>query len=182
MPTPCARMLFVETLGKINAPEAGMALAIAAMSDNAEEVRSACLDCLESRRQPEVTAYFVKKLYDKKDNAVVNLAGVALGRVKDPSAIGPLIDRLVTVHQIRNPMAPEGSTSASFGSGPKGGSSSSGMLTGGPKFLNVSFQNQAVLDALTAITGQGFGFDQQLWRQWYAAQRKPPDTLDARRN
>ena len=27
-----------------------------------------------------------------------------------------------------------------------------------------------------------FGFDQQHWRHWYAAQRKPTDTLDARRN
>jgi len=38
-----------------------------------------------------------------------------------------------------------------------------------------------VLDALTAITGQNFGFNQAAWRRWYAAQKKP-ETIDARRD
>jgi len=39
-----------------------------------------------------------------------------------------------------------------------------------------------VLDALTALTGQNFNFDKQAWKYWYAAQKKTPDSLDARRD
>ena len=42
--------------------------------------------------------------------------------------------------------------------------------------------NQSVLDALVALTGQNFNFDKQAWKYWYAAQKKPRDGLDARRN
>jgi hypothetical protein len=46
-------------------------------------------------------------------------------------------------------------------------------------------QNQAVLDALTKVTGANFGFDQKTWRQWYAQDKIARETgqpqLDARR-
>ena len=97
---PHARLLFVEALAKIDTFEAAMALAIAAIYDEVEEVRLSCLDNLQTKPRPEVVAYFVGKLKDK-DNAVVNLAAVGLGRMKDPSAIGPLIDAVVTTHKFR---------------------------------------------------------------------------------
>ena len=103
------------------------------MSDQVEEVRLTCLDRLQTKKRPDVVAYFVGKLKDRKrNNEIVNLAGVALGRMKDPSAIGPLIDALVTVHKfkIAKPGG-DGTTSSTFGSGPGGRSMGGGMSAGG---------------------------------------------------
>jgi hypothetical protein len=69
----------------------------------------------------------------------------------------------------------------SLGFGSNGGTSM-GMGGGGPKVVSMPVKNQAVLDALVAITGQNFGFEPKLWKNWAAAQKKPADTLDARRN
>jgi hypothetical protein len=42
-------------------------------------------------------------------------------------------------------------------------------------------QNQEVLDALAAITGQNFSFDQRAWKTWFAGQNTT-QAIDARRN
>ena len=174
---PRYRVLMVEALAKIDTPDAALALAIASIFDPVEEVRLTCLDHLETKRRPEVVAYYVGKLRDK-DNAIVNLAATALGRIKDPSAIDPLIKALVTVHKFR--VAKPGgdnAMSAGFGSG------GTGIAMGNrPKFVRQSISNQAVLDALMALTRQNFNFDKQAWHYWHAAQKKPAQPLDARRD
>ena len=180
--SPGVRLLFVEVLAKIDAPEAERALAIAAIDDASEEVRLTCLDYLKTKKRPDVVAYFVSKLSSKKsNNATVNLAGIALREMKDQSSIGPLIDALVTTHKFQiAPGGGEGSISPTFGSGPGGGGG--GLLVGGrPRIIYRSIANQAVLDALSAITGQNFSWDKSAWKAWLAAQ-KQPETLDARRN
>ncbi|MGA2797171.1 MAG: HEAT repeat domain-containing protein [Thermoguttaceae bacterium] len=175
-----ARLIYVEALAKINSPDAAMGLAVAAIEDRAEEVRQTCLDRLQTEKRPDVVTYFVSKLR-AKDNPTVNLAGIALGRMKDPSSIGPLIDALVTTHKFKIPKAGgDGAMSTTFGNGPggKGGGMSMG---GGPTIISKQFANQPVLDALAAITGQNFTFDQSAWRRWYAAQKKT-ETIDPRRD
>ena len=117
---------------------------------------------------------------------MINLAGFALGRMKDPSAIGPLIDALVTVHKFKI-VKPGGDNamSSTFGTGPGGkGARRRHELSagGGPTMIRQAIRNQAVLDALVALTGQNFNFDKQAWKYWYAAQKKPRDVLDARRD
>ncbi len=172
---PHVRLLFVDALANIGDSAAAMSLAIAAMSDDVEEVRFTCLDRLQAKKRPEVISYFVGKLKDRKsNNETVNLAGVALGRMKDPSAIGPLIDAVVTVHKFIIPKAGgDGSTSATFGGGPghSGGGLSAG---GGPTVIHQPMNNPSVLDALVSLTGQNFGYDKQAWKSWYSAQRKAP--------
>ncbi|MEN6458804.1 MAG: HEAT repeat domain-containing protein [Thermoguttaceae bacterium] len=177
---PHVRLLLVEALTRIDTTETALALAIASISDEVEEVRTTCLDNLQTKKRPEVVSYFVGKLKDK-DNAVVNLAAIGLGRMKDPSSIRSLIDSLVTKHKFRVPNpAGEGGTNAAFGSG--GGSRGGGMTVGGgPKYIYKEMTNQAVLDALVAITGRNFNFDKQAWKYWYHSQEKPPDRIDARR-
>jgi hypothetical protein len=70
--------------------------------------------------------------------------------------------------------------STTFGNGPGGGSG--GMtMGGGSTIISKKFFNQPVLDALAAITGVNFTFDQPAWRRWYAAQKKP-ETIDPRRD
>lgn len=173
-----ARLIYVDSLAKINTSEAAMGLAIASIEDPVEEVRLTCLDRLQTEKGPEIVAYYVSKLR-ARDNPVVNLAAVGLGRMKDASTVGPLIDALITTHKfkIAKPGG-DGSTSATFGNAPGGGGYSFG---GGPKIISQQFTNPAVLDALSAITGQNFGFDQSAWRRWHAVQKKP-ETIDARRD
>ena len=40
----------------------------------------------------------------------------------------------------------------------------------------------AIRAALVTLTGRNFNFDKQAWKYWYAAQKKSPDALDARRD
>jgi hypothetical protein len=180
---PRVRMMYVECLAKFDTFEAAMALAVATMSDPVEEVRLSCLDHLQAKKRPEVVAYFVSKLsYKKSTNDQINLAGFALGRMKDPSAIGPLIEALVTVHKFKiEKPGGDNATSATFGSAP--GQHGTGMSAGGgPTYISKTFTNQAVLDALIALTGQNFNFDKVAWKDWYASQKKPPKQIDARRD
>lgn len=185
--TPAVRLLYIEALGKLDTPEAAQALAIASLSDPIPEVRMTCLDYLEKKRRPDVINYYVSKLTAKKStNDMINLAGFALGRMKDPSAIGPLIQALVTTHKFKV-VKPGGdnATSSTFGTGPggRGAPGGAGMSAGGgPTYVTQTFSNQAVLDALVTITGQNFNFDQQAWHFWFAAQKKPADVLDGRRD
>jgi hypothetical protein len=140
---------------------------------------------LEKSKRPDVISYYVGKLKDK-DNVTVNRAAFGLGRMKDPSSIGPLIDALVTVHKFK--IAKQGgdnATTNTFGKGPGGSGAPGGMGFGagnGPSIIRQSISNQTVLDALVVLTGQNFGFDKQAWKYWLAAQKKPPDAIDARRD
>lgn len=184
---PPARLLYIEALAKIDTPEAAQAMAIASLSDPVPEVRLTCLDHLQKKRRPEVIVYYVGKLTAKKStNDMINMAGLALGRMKDPSAVGPLIEALVTTHKFKvvKPGG-DGATSSTFGTGPGGSGAPGGggmSAGGGPTYVSQTFPNQAVLDALVAITGQNFNFDKQAWKFWYAAQKRPPDALDGRRD
>jgi hypothetical protein len=178
-----ARTLFVAALGRIDAPEAGRAMAIASVYDSSEEVRLTCLDQLQTKKRPEVISYYVGKLRDK-NNEIVNQAAIALGRMKDPSAIGPLIDALVTSHKFKiQQTGGPNSTSGSFGIGPGGRPGGAGLSAGTkPTSITRNLQNQAVLDALVAITGCNFNFDKQAWWHWYKGQKRKPDSIDARRD
>ena len=53
---------------------------------------------------------------------------------------------------------------------------------GGAKVIHKQMANQAVLDALVAITGRNFNFDKQEWRQWFAGQKKPSAPVNTRRD
>jgi hypothetical protein len=180
---PAVRMIYIAALGKLDASEGEMALAIAALADPVEELRLNCLDYLQTKPRPDAVAYFVKNL-KHKDNSVINLAAVALGKMKDPSTIGPLIDALVTTHKFIIPKAGgPNSMSPSFGTGPGGKPGGAGLgVGGGPTVIHRQLQNQAVLDALVAITGVNFSYDKRGWKDWYAAQKKPAEAVDTRRD
>jgi hypothetical protein len=172
------RLLVVETLSRLDTSDAAMALAIASIFDDEDEIRQTCLDHLQTKKRPEVTNYYVGKLKDKL-NQTVNRAGVALGRMKDPTAIGPLIEALVTTHKF-NVVTAGGNNSINAGFGSRGGGGLA--MGGGAKVIHKEFSNESVLDALVAITGRNFNFDKQAWRHWYAAQKKPSGPVDTRRD
>ncbi|MFM7040984.1 MAG: hypothetical protein ACKO35_02150, partial [Planctomycetaceae bacterium] len=111
------------------------------------------------------------------DNAQVNRAAEALGRLGVASAVLPLIAALETEHAsiVTDGRAP-GSTSATFT--PSGGGFSMG---GGPKRVMVKLRNDRVLEALIALTGMNFQWDQAAWRAWLANERSLPPDFDLRR-
>jgi hypothetical protein len=165
------RLLYVEALAKIDTPEAVGTLAAHAIDDSEREVRLTCLDHLQTKPHPEVVRYFIMRLKKKNiSNEIVNRIGGVLGRLKDPLATLPLIDALVTSHKFLVARGGPGSVSAAFGSGGTGLS-----MGGGPKYITRQIPNQSVLDALVAITGQNFSFDQHAWRAWLATQKKADD-------
>jgi hypothetical protein len=177
------RLLYVEALGRIN-DGAGMgALVTASLYDPDEEVRLSSLDQILDRQYKPAVKKYVQTLRDK-ENLMVNRAAYCLGKINDPEAVGPLIDALVTVHTFKIQKGQPGQTQATFGGPTSGGGGGGGGFTfggSGVEIVKKSFENRSVLEALVAIAGTSFNFDQQAWKKWYAAQRRPA-SADTRRD
>ena len=175
------RKLYVDALGRIGTPMALMILCHRCMNDTSDEIRLAALDYVAEKPSPAFTDFFIGKLHDK-ENAHVNRAALALGRLKDRKAVVPLIEALMTDHiQVVSP--PQAQTAAGFGSfngGPVGGGFSFG--NSGPKTVKVTYKNPQVLDALVQLSGgPNFDFDRDAWKAWHAS-RKKSLSLNARRD
>jgi hypothetical protein len=168
------RILLVEALARNGAYSI---LADRSLQDPSLEVRLTCLDFLDDAQHPAIVAMYIQKLRDK-DNAIVNRAAVGLQRMKDPSAIGPLVDALVTTHTFKiSNGAPEGSYTASLG--PNG--TGFGMGQNAPQIVKQEMHNGAVLDALITLAGGvNYNYDVGMWRKWLATRGKSAP-LDARR-
>jgi len=171
-----ARLLFVEALAQIGTPQAMKVLAERTLEDPIEEVSLTCLDHLKEKKDVEAVNYFIGKL-TSKDNNLINRAAVALRHLGNPSAVGPLIDALVTPHKFKITTGNPGQTSAGFSSsGPSG--FSAGNST---KIITQYIQNRAVLEALVELTGgMNYQFDVAAWKAWRTSLKERPD-LNARR-
>jgi len=190
------KLLYVQALGRIASDAAVKVLIYGSLNDLDEEVRIACVDQIVAQKPPGAAEAYIKALSDK-NNVRINLAAQALARLGEKSAIGPLIDSLVTTHEIVLPPAGGKSTGAmtmtfqnptaggtSAGSGnplPKVGSE---LSTGSSaRVIRRTVPNQEVLSALVVLTGGvSFSFDQRAWEYWYEAEKRKPQTLNARRD
>ncbi|MGO9114986.1 MAG: HEAT repeat domain-containing protein [Thermoguttaceae bacterium] len=174
-----ARLIYVEVLARMNMHEARGPLAKCAIDDDVAEVRLSCLDELEKQKDDAVTDYFVRRMRDKHTtNQVINRAGVALGRMKDPSCVDTLIEYLVTGHdEVIQPAGGPGSMTPTFSKNGGGGGMSMNQK---PVTITRYLQNQGVLDALVAITGQDFGFDFRAWHTWYTNQKLKGAPVEAK--
>ena len=177
-----AKMLYADVLANINTAESVGVLVDRTLSDPDEELYHYCLDKLVQLQPPHVADGFIAALKDK-ENARVNRAGAALGRLRDMSAISPLIDALITTHTSVLPGSPgagPNSTSTTFGEG-----GTVMKQNEGPRVQISHVQNQHVLDALTKLTGADFGFDKRAWRFWHAQEKQAAEArqplVDARR-
>ncbi|MFM7108725.1 MAG: HEAT repeat domain-containing protein [Planctomycetaceae bacterium] len=168
------RGLYLESLARIRTPEAGAALVATALDHADPETRIAAVERLAALGPGLSSQAFVAAL-GSTDNARVNRAAEALGRLGDQSAVAALIASLETRHVVMqgDGQAP-GSTSATFT--PAGGGLSMG---GGPKPVKVVVRNDRVLESLVALTGQNFSWDAAAWRNWLAARECP--AFDPRR-
>lgn len=177
-----ARLMYVEALGRINAPPGLDALVNVSLNDGDEEIRVAALEQVVTRQYKPAVGKYVQALKNK-DNTVVNRAAACLHQMKDPAAIGPLIDALVTTHTFHIQKGQPGQTSATFGTGANGGGGGGFSFGGGGvEVQKQKIENRSVLFALTSLAPNvNFNYDVRAWKYWYAAQRKP-QTLDARRD
>jgi hypothetical protein len=183
-----ARQIYVEVLARMNTPAARGPLAICAIDDPDEEVRLSSLDQLEKQKDGRVTAYFEGRMRDKHaSNEVVNRAGVALGRIKDPSCLDTLIKYLVTYNkEVIQPAGGPGAMTNTFTKNGSGGGMGMGGMGMGmnqkPTIILHEMHNQGVLDALVAITGQNFGYDQRAWQTWYMNRKTKGEPVEAKKS
>ncbi len=171
------RMLYVQALAAVGTPAAMRTLVDHSLDDGDEEIRLACLDRIVGQPTPEIVAAYVAAL--KSDsNARINRAARALGRLGDRSAVGPLIDSLVTTHVVKEGDENPNSVNAAFS--PQAGMAfSTGSAV---RKVQRTFNNQPVLDALVALTGGvNLNFDERAWKTWYASQ-KTKTPIDVRRD
>ena len=167
---------YVESLSRIRSSDALGVLVATALDHADPETRIAAVERLMTIG-PHVALPTLAAALHSADNAQVNRAAEALGRLGVPSVVGPLIDALETQHVVvTGDGTPEGSTSATFT--PTGGGLSMG---GGPKRSKVTVRNERVLEALVALTGTNLEWDSRAWRAWLAMRQAPPPGFDPRR-
>lgn len=172
---PRVRGFYIESLSRIRGGEAAAALVAVAVDHVDPETRILAVERLAALG-PETAATGIVPALGSDDNARVNRAAEALGRLGAGVAIGPLIAALETEHiVVVGGGGAEGSTSATFT--PSGGGLSMG---GGPTRRKTRLQNPRVLEALVALTGANFHWDEAAWRAWLAGRQAPPE-LDLRR-
>ena len=172
---PRVRADYVEALSHIRGPEAMTVLVSVAVDHADPETRILAAERLVDI-SPGMAAQAIAGALGGADNARINRAAEALGRLGSASVVGPLIDVLETEHMVVvGAGAAEGSTTATFT--PSGGGLSMG---GGPKRQKTRVQNQRVLEALVKITGENFDWNTAAWRAWQANRQLPPD-FDPRR-
>ncbi|RPI73865.1 MAG: hypothetical protein EHM42_15930, partial [Planctomycetaceae bacterium] len=201
------RGLLAETLSNLESPKAVRKLIDLSLADESPWVRSTALNSIRRRARRSAIPAYVRALRNE-NNLIVNRAGEALEQVGDESAVGPLIEALVTRHRykIEVPANAIGTTAdgrwiqaidpatlppniagmLATGQLPSGvivnyGGSAGASAT---RIVTVKYdeKNPAVLAALTSLTGENFGFDEPAWRRWRSTQQTSPVPLKSRKS
>ncbi len=162
-PRPAVRQKFHQMLANIDSPGAWHQVAMASLHDPDEETRITARERMAGQSRPDLTKVFVQAL-QSENNFLVNRAALGLAVLKDDSAIGPLIDALVTTHKFREVSGRPG-TNATFGSNGSGG------LQVGQRAVvyHKQIANEPVRNALIAMTGANFQYNQSDWKAWHAS-------------
>ena len=174
---PDLKGLWVEVASHINSRVTLDALVDLSLTDPDDDIRHQCLELLIKSGRPGIATPYVRALKNK-ENEFVNRAAAALGQIRDPDSIGPLIDALITTHKMKVGDSNPDQHAYSFSKD----SSAFSFGSGGPKIVSQSVRNRAVLDALLTMSGGvSFDYDQVQWRNWLAAQAKAT-AVDVRRD
>lgn len=170
------RALYVEALSRVRSQEAFATLVSICLDHPDPETRIAAVERI-AIIGPQLAAPSLAAALSSADNAQVNRAAEALGRLGLPSVVAALINSLETEHVVTAGTGKaDGATSVTFT--PSGGGLSMG---GGPKRMKVRARNDRVLEALVALTGVNFEWDGAAWRAWLANREAPPPDFDPRR-
>lgn len=161
--------LLINALTRIGSDEAlGIILRCAVDHPNSD-IRFTCAEILAREPRKVYSDYLVLRLSPTKStNTQINSAGMALGILKDTTAVPALIKALYTRHEF---IITSGNTSnqTSVGFSSDG---SSGFSTGGSvRKISRDYQNPGVLEALEHITGVNYEYNKQEWIRWYQNQK-----------
>lgn len=171
------RLLYMESLLRIGSPTAQAALVSAALDHPDPETRIDATDRL-AKIAPQAAANALAAALAGPDNARINRAAAALGRLGMDTVVPQLVGVLETRHVVTvGDGPPEGSTTATFT--PSGGA---GLSMGSSRRqVAVPMRNEQVLEALVTLTGENYGWDLAAWRAWLGRQRAPA-RIDLRRD
>jgi hypothetical protein len=188
-PAQDMRLMYVQTIGKIEGEKPISQLVLQSLWDESVEVRNSSINGLRTRDVTKAVPYYLRGLKNRV-NIVVNRAAAALAQLGSEAVIPQLIDALVTRH-VYTELVPQASIGASTNGNmvPVGQSVlppnieallATGQLPYGVRvdtpmnsqsMKEVTYerdeQNEAVLAALSTMTGENFGFDERAWRRWY---------------
>ena len=154
---PPLKLMYIDVLSRFENPAVAQALARASMLDANEAVRNACLSVLGRFGREAAIPIYVGYL-GSKDIAQINSAAYGLRQLRAEGIFFPLVNAL-TSKQLR------GGGGAGINASPTSGTFSQGAS----KPIEVDVPNQEVLQALSAMTGQQYGFDRAAWIAWYAS-------------
>lgn len=188
------RLVLVDVLAGIPGGESSICLVKVALNDNVEGNRQAAAGRLKDRKSPELLGEVLKYLKNN-DNEKVNRAAVILAEIGDSSIYAALVNALVTKHKythepdIRDMVQTQQGSSQRLGGTsvqPDGSITQPSVMTrlraeGRIKDQQKNtvgwqqpqtqvvvevLQNQEVLNALTRLTEQNFGFEKGRWLKW----------------
>lgn len=181
------RRLLSDVLEKIKTDESTSGLVKIALNDKVDENRGAATQALRKRKSPPLLHEVVKYLKDN-DNDKVCRAAAILGEMGDSSVYVAMVDALVTIHRhVTEPNVLEIAQRASGGFVPTvrtrvladgtmvrppviannatvGGGAM--VQNTGPQMTIEEKKNTEVLDALTKLTGENYGFNKARWLRW----------------
>lgn len=190
---PPMRELYIDILGRMPDATAMPALASLVLFDENDTIWKEALRSIPDEHAGKTYPLF-KRALKHQANVVVRRAGVALGSLGDHTVIEPLIAALQTAHQYQVEVIDTSTPSYSFRSdGGFGGGGSvlppnvemalrTGQLPygvnittpGRPKTRWVTVEkvheNAEVLEALTKLTGENFGYNGRSWKYWLSRQ------------
>lgn len=178
-------------LGRFQTDESTLNLTVIALVEPDESLRRDAVTQLVRREDPRVVAQLRKALQSNSD-ALIRNAAVALGRLKAMTAVPELIDSLkvqrrklteVTVRRYFGAMESDfgRDTTVTLPRGnrvryvPTIGLGAAGAFVSSEtemQMQDVTVFRTEVQQALVAITGENFGFEEAAWRRWYQ-ERKP---------
>ncbi len=160
------RMMWVKLLGQFRNTPAVRALVLAGVEEPDNVIREAALDELTQYGASSAVATYLPMLNpEKHSNKTVQKALRALSYFPERELANEYIDALVTKH--KRELAP--GPGIQFGAGDAG---NGGLAMGGKKKVIVeSFRNAGALTLLKMVEpGADYGYDQQAWREYFAAQ------------
>ncbi len=184
------RRLLVESMARFEPDEAAMNLIVMSVLDTSPQVRRAAALALDERKDERIIYELLGALATEEEFVLRN-AATALGILRAKAAVEDLIPLLSTVTRQKVRVALPvffDSVYDTFGYGCRyrhGGRSiyyrPSFIGVIGPAYpvgtvyydetQTVSIHRTEVQEALIAITGQNFGFDEQAWREWLRRSR-----------
>ncbi|MDA7977719.1 MAG: HEAT repeat domain-containing protein [Pirellulales bacterium] len=164
---PRVRELYVQVVSSVGTSAAVGLLSKVILMDPSDEVRHRAIQEVAKHKDPKTTRFFVQQLTANK-NEDINRAAAALSAIGDPSAVGTLINSLITTHiETKTEGNPDQITTT------MGSNGVSGMTTGSKTETRVrTRKNEDVRNALINLTGKNFGWDMDLWKAWFAAETR----------